>query len=162
MVVTAPPDIVGALLVRLRSFAVEWSALGLDSHAGWKGSGSGLRISGEIGGGEHGWKMPTRGLIIRRAGGPIVGDDYAMGLYATRIDTVSYGPTGELAGAVWALLHAILVPKTGEQRYPSFTVAGCRVGNIVPEVGPVSDTERDTGYRYVFAPYIVQWVEVTP
>lgn len=154
MVVAARSDLLYALIGHLRSYAAEWTAIGLDSSAGWKGGGIGPRISGEV---NPGWVMPTRAIVLHKAGGPTIGDDYTMGLKTTRIDTFSYGATAADADGVWAMLDAILVPETG-LRSPGFTLHGVVVDDIRPEADALAQTEPDTGWRRVWAPYVVTWV----
>lgn len=156
MVVVAPPSLIRALTAHVRSFAAEWHALGIDSAGGWRGSGSGLRIAGRVAGGDNGWRMPTRGVLLRRSGGPTIGEDYALGIKTSRVDTFSYGATDAEAEAVWALLDAILVPVTGA-RSASFEINGVRVANIAPEADAASIVEPDTGWPRVFCPYLITW-----
>lgn len=159
MVIAAHSDLLYGIVGYLRSFSSEWHTLGLDSAAGWKQplTRSGLRISSEIQGGDLGWKMPTRAIVLRKAGGPTVGDDYALGIKTTRIDTFSYGATGQEADGVWALLDAILVPQTG-LRVAGFTRSGVTVVNVVPESDASALRDPDTDWRYVFASYAVKWM----
>jgi hypothetical protein len=165
MVVIARSDLLYALAGYVRSFAAEWTALGLDSAGGWKTppSGSGLakrtgpRISGEIQGGDAGWKLPTRAIVIRKAGGPNVGDDYTLGIKHTRIQATCYGGTGVEADGVWALLDAILVPNSGD-RPASFVRAGCRISDIVPESDAAALREPETQWPFVTASYVVTWI----
>jgi hypothetical protein len=162
MVVVARADLIYSLNGYLRTFTAEWTALGLDSAAGWKDpppgrtKRTGPRISSEIQGGDDGWKMPTRAIVLRKAGGPVIGDDYALGLKTTRIDTFSYGATGLEADQVWAMLDAILVPSTGS-RSASFTRSGCAIVDIRPEADALAQTDPDTGWRRVWAPFVVTW-----
>lgn len=155
MAVVALGDLVYAMIGRVRSYT-ELTDL-VSSAAGWKGTGSGPRISGEIRGGENGWKLPTRAVVLREAGGPAIGDDYTMGIMHTRIQITCYGATGAEAREVWGLVHPILAPKTGE-RSAAFTLRGCRVSDIVPEVSGAALREPDTGWPFVTASYIVTWV----
>lgn len=158
MVVQARADLIYAVNGYLRSFAEFTSMVG--SNGGWKKpvARSGPRISSEVQGGDDGWKMPTRALVIRKAGGQPIGDDYALGLKTTRIDTFSYGATGAEADEVWALLDAILVPTDG--RPAGFGDDAIRVSDIRPDIDAAAQTEPVTGYRRVFAPYIVTWISV--
>jgi hypothetical protein len=165
MVVAARADLIYATVGRLRSFAAEWTALGLDSSAGWKtppaGSGlvkrTGPRISGEIQGGLNGWNMPTRALVLAKAAGPNIGDDYTMGIKHTRLQAKCYGATGAEADGVWGLLDAILVPNTGA-RDASFELHGCRISNIVPESDAAGLRELETQWPFVTASYLVTWM----
>lgn len=165
MVVAARADLVYAVNGYLRSFTAEWTALGLDSASGWKRAPdpsqqrSGVRISSEIQGGPNGWMMPTRAIVLRKAGGPVIGDDYTMGLKTTRIDTFSYGASGKEADDVWSLLDAILVPSQGA-RSASFTLHGCMISNIRPEADALSQVDPDTGWRRVWAPFLVDWISL--
>lgn len=169
MVVAARSDLLYAVNGYLRTFTAEWTALGLDSDAGWKRGPdpsqwrSGPRISSEIQGGDYGWKMlqdkATRAIVLRKAGGPVIGDDYTMGLKTTRIDTFSYGASGKEADDVWAMLDAILVPLQGS-RSASFTLHGCSVVDIRPEADALAQTDPETGWRRVWAPYVITWASV--
>lgn len=166
MVVTARADIVYSLNGWLRTFADEWHAIGLDSATGWKAAPdpsqqrSGPRISSEIQGGDNGWRMPTRAIVLRKAGGPVVGNNYTLGLKTTRIDTFSYGASGKEADDVWAMLDAILVPSQGS-RSAGFVLNGCVVSDIRPEVDALAQTDDATGRRRVWAPYLVDWRSVS-
>lgn len=161
MTVAARSDLLYSIGGFLRSFTAEWHSVGLDSNSGWKlpNQRSGLRISSEIQGGSDGWMMPTRAIVLRKAGGPVIGDDYTLGLKTTRIDTFSYGATGKEADDVWAMLDAILVPATGS-RSASFTLHGCTISDIRPEADALAQTDPQTGWRRVWAPYQVTWISV--
>lgn len=154
--VVARPNLTYGLNGYLRTFP-DLTAL-VSSNGGWKqpAKKSGPRISQKLQGGEDGWKMPTRAIVLRRAGGPIIGDDYTMGLWSTRIDTLSYGATGLEAEEVWAMLDAVLVPQTG-QRNAAWSMNGVRVSDVVPETDAAMLTDPDTRWEYMFAPYIVRW-----
>lgn len=156
MVVQARADLIYAVIGYVRSFTAEWSALQLNSAAGWKGGGSGLRISGERQGGKDGWDMPTRAIRIRKAGGPNVADDYTLGIKHTRIQATCYGATGAEADKVWAMLDAILVP--AGDRAAGFVRSGCVVSDIVPESDAASLIDPDERWPYVEASYIATWV----
>ena len=155
MPVLARPDLLYAVRGYLRSHA-ELAAL-VGSAGGWKQPAvrSGPRISSEIQGGSDGWKMPTRAIIVRKAGGPVDEEGYAQGITLTRLDTFSYGATGAEADEVWRLLDAILVPTDG--RPASFDWQGVAIGNIVPEAGEAMLVDPEAEWRYVFRPYVVLW-----
>lgn len=165
MTVAARSDLLYSIGGYLRTFTTEWHAIGLDSVGGWKAAPdpsqqrSGLRISSEIQGGPNGWAMPTRAIVLRKAGGPVIGDDYTMGLKTTRIDTFSYGATGKEADDVWAMLDAILVPATGS-RSASFTLHGCAIDDIRPEADALAQIDDKTGWRRVWAAYVCTWISV--
>lgn len=162
MVVAARADLLFTICGQLRTYGAEWAALGVDSVGGWKtpddplDKKSGPRVSSEIQGGPSGWNMPTRAIVLRKAGGPSIGDDYTMGLKTSRIDAFAYGATGKEADDVWALLDAILVPTDG--RAAGFILNGIAVSDIRPAVDALAQTEPDTGWRRVWASYFVDWV----
>lgn len=165
MVVAARADLIYATIGRLRSYTAEWTAMGIDSSAGWKtpptGSGlvkrTGPRISGEIQGGLNGWNLPTRALVLRKAGGPARGADYMLGLKTTRLQLTAYGATGVEAEGVWALADAILVPNTGA-RPASFELHGCRISDIAPESDAAALREPETQWPFVTTSYLVTWM----
>lgn len=143
MVVIAHADITGCMLARLRSFPELTALVG----------GASPRISASF---QESWAMPVKAVLLRKAGGPIIGDDYALGLKRTRIDVFCYGATGLDADRLWAMVDAILVPRQGEHP-ASFHQAGCRVDTIVPEADADAQVEPDTGLHRVFSPYLVNW-----
>ena len=149
MVVIARSDITGCMIARLRSFSELTALVGTTPP----------RVSAVL---QDAWSMPTKAVIIRRAGGTPRADDYTLGRLRTRFDVLCFGQNGLEADRVWAMVDAILVPAQGGVggRTASFTLTGCRVDDIVPEGGPLADVDPGSGWPRVFASYQVSWWSV--
>ena len=154
MAVVARPDLIGAMLTRLR--AIPEVAAQVSSSAGWTDGRSGSpRISGAV---QDAWKMPTRSIRLRRTGGPIVGSDYSLSLWSSRVDVLCYGATVLEASALLDLVLPALCPPQGQSA--GWTVNGCRVGSIEPEADAIATVEPDTQWPFAWAPLIVRWLGV--
>lgn len=159
MVVLARADLLYAVIGHLLTFP-ELTSL-VDSAGGWQidprtgqPKGSGPRISGSV---QDGWKMPTRSIWLKKSAGPEIAGNYELGIETSRLDIRCYGANGFEADGLWAMLHAILVPRTNSGRTASFIRSGCTVSDIRPEAGAISDVEPTTRYPYIWRPYIVTW-----
>lgn len=141
MAVIARPDLIGALIARLRA-VTEVTAL------------TSTRISAAL---QDAWNMPTHAVLLRAVGGP-PGDRQAN-ILVTRLDVFCYGSTPLEAMRLWRLVDPALSPDQSVVSSFTQTVGGvrCRVYDIVPERLASSDVEPDTGWPRVSATYLVRW-----
>jgi hypothetical protein len=141
MVVAARPDLLGAIIARLRAEA-DLTAL------------TSARISGQL---QDSWAMPVHAVLVRLAGGG-PGKPH-LAFKEQRVDVFCFGSTGFEATKVWRQLDAVFNP--GQERQCSFiqSVGGvnCRVYSVVPEREPSSEIEPDSGWPRVSASYLVRW-----
>jgi hypothetical protein len=153
MPVVALPDMLGALIARLRSFP-EVRAF-VETAAGYvPGTPPDRRrprVSAEL---QDTWAMPTYATLLNWAGGP-PGDQH-LRVHRTRVDTRWYGPTSHDAKRLWRTGHAALCP--GLRASSAFDAAGCRVADVEQETGPLATRDPDAGNAHVvIVPYVVTW-----
>ena len=137
MPVIVRPDIVGAVIARLRSFS-EITAL------------TGTRISAEL---QDAWPMPTHAVRIRQTGGPP--PDVQVNLQRTRFDVTCYGSNGLEAARLMNVVGPALAPD--QMTRSSFIQGAVRVYDVVPEAGVISDVDRDNGWHFCWQPFMVRW-----
>jgi hypothetical protein len=144
MVVAARPDLLGAIIARLRASS-DITAL------------TGMRISAALG---TAWAMPTHAIVLAIAGGPPLPG--ATPRKRTRIDVRCYGSTPFEAMRLWRQFDAVWCP--GQEHVVQFrqTIAGqvCGVGSVDPEGGPTALIEPDTEWPFVLSSYLVSWMGV--
>lgn len=141
MAVVARPDLLGALIARLRA-TTEITAL------------TSTRISGEL---QDAWTMPTHAVTLRRSGGPP--GDYLGGIWYSRIDVTAYGSTRREATRLLDIVLPALCPLQGPPG-GSFIQSAVRVYDIAPEAEMIADTEPDTGWPFAWMPLVVSWCGV--
>jgi hypothetical protein len=151
MTVVARPDVLGAIVARLRSFS-EITAL-VATAAGATDSRTTPRVSGEK---QNWWKMPTHAIWLNRTGGPIVGSDYLLGWWTQRLDVTCYGSSKYEATRLMELVLPALCPMQGE-RDGSFVQAGVRISDVFPESDIISDIEDDTKWHFSWLPVLVRF-----
>lgn len=151
MPVLARPDLLGAMLSHLRGIP-EVTAL-VSSAAGWKDGRTEPRISGQL---QSQWNMPTRAVRLRRTGGPILGDDFTMGLWTSRVDVLCYGQDVRLAAGLLDVVLPALCVLQGNAA--GFTEHGCRVGSIEPEADVFADVDPESEWPFAFLPLVVRWL----
>lgn len=127
----------------------------VSSAAGWTDGRTEPRISGQL---QDKWRMPTRAVRLRRTGGPIIGGDYSMGLWTSRIDVLCYGQDVRLAGGLLDVVLPALCVLQGNEA--SFIENGCQVGSVEPEADVFADVDPETTWPFAFAPLIVRWIGV--
>jgi hypothetical protein len=141
MPVAARPDVVAAVVARLRTFT-EITDL------------TSTRITARL---QPSWSgMPTYAVLIRPAGGPP--GKPQINLLVSRLDLFCYGATEAQAAALWRQVDAILCP--GQERLTKFTQGDCHVGVIVRESMPTSGIEDDTRWPRTTASYLATWTGV--
>lgn len=146
----ARPDMLGALLVHLRD-TPEVTDL-VSSAAGWTDGRTEPRVSGSR---QPKWKLPTRAVRLRRTGGPIIGQDFTMGLWTSRVDVLCYGQDERLAGGLMDIVLPALCVLQGNAA--GFTVGNCRIGSIEPEADVIVDIEPGTEFPFAWCSVIVRW-----
>lgn len=143
MVVTALPDLAGAINARLRSSSAI-AAL------------AGTRISTAR---QVAWNLPAYAVLIEpgRGGGVVT-----PGIRWERIDLRCYGP-GESestqamnAHALWRTVHYFFCPEEGSGRPSGFIAASTSVTRVVEEGGPLRLVD-DPAWRYTWASYRVEY-----
>ena len=153
MPVVALPDILGALVARLRSFseitALTSTAAGYVNPAG----NPATRVSAQRG---DNWKMPTHAVVLRLAGGPA--DDMAVRFKRTRVDVECFGPNAFEAARLWRTVDPALL--WGASGLNGFRQAGCRVDSVEREGGPNLVTDDSLGWPFILSSYIVRWAEL--
>ena len=145
MVVAPRPDVVAAVIARLRSFseitALTSTRITARSQPSWSG-------------------MPTYSVIARPRGGPEWKPN--LNLMISRFDVLCYGATDAQSAALWRQLDAVLCP--GQERRAAFsqTVDGvtCRVGSVEHESMPITGTEDETGWPRTSCTYLVKWLGI--
>lgn len=150
MPVIARPNLLTAIRSRLLTFPEVTSLV--SSSAGWTDGRTEARVASQM---HNLWKMPTRAIRLRRAGGALVDGDYSLGLWRSRVDVFCYGAAGHEAIGVLDVVLPALCPVQGTDA--SFTVGTCRVALIEPEAEVYADTESDTGYPFAWVPLSVLW-----
>jgi hypothetical protein len=101
------------------------------------------------------WRLPTRAIRLRRAGGPLVENDYSLGLWRSRVDLFCYGSAGHEAIELIDTVLPALCPLQGTPA--DFTIGPCRVALIEPEAEVYADVETDTRYPFAWVPLSVLW-----
>lgn len=141
MVVAARPDVIAAVVARLRTFT-EITDL------------TSTRITARL---QPSWSgMPTYAILVRPAGGPP--GKPQLNLMVSRLDLFCYGATEAQAMALWRQLDAVFCP--GQERLTKFTSAGCHVGVVVRESMPISGLETGTEWPRAACSYLVSWTGV--
>lgn len=152
MAVQALPDVIGAIVARLRSFP-EITAL-VGSTPGYKTTATvdektRPRVSPTL---QGFWAMPTYAIVVQGPIGKPAADDPDFGIHATRCDLHIYGPNPKNAMDLWRIVEPALCPLLPTSR--SFVQAGVRFGDVVREGGPTALIEPQTTYPKVVATYI--------
>lgn len=151
MVVVARPNLTTALRSRLLSFP-EVVAL-VSGAAGWTDGRTDPRIASQVH--DH-WAMPTRAIRLRRTGGPLVEQDYSLGLWRSRIDLFCYGAHGHETQTLIDTVLPALCPPQGVSA--SFTAGACRVALVEPEAEAFVDTDPATDWPFAWVPLSVLWL----
>jgi len=151
--VLARPDLLGAMLTHLRGIS-EVTEL-VSSSSGWTDGRTEPRISGQL---QDKWKLPTRAVRLRRTGGPIIGTDFTMGLWSSRVDVLCYGQDVRLAAGLLDVVLPALCTMQGNAA--GFTEHGCRVGSVEPEADVFADIDPESHWPFAYLPLIVRWLGV--
>ncbi len=142
MVVTARPDLAGAINSRLRSSSTI-AAL------------ASTRISTAR---QASWNLPAYAVLIESGQG---GGEEGPGLLWERIDLRCYGPDARSAHLLWRTVDYFFCPTEGAGRRSSFTVtasgATARILKVAHEGGPLRLTEPDETWPYTWASYRVTY-----
>ena len=141
MVVAARPDLIDAVVTRLRTFAEITNLTSTRITARQQPSWSG---------------MPTYAVLVRPVGGPP--GKPQINLMVSRLDIHCYGATEAQAAALWRQLDAVFCP--GQELTTKFTQDSCHVGVVVREGGPTSGIEPGTDWPRATATYLVSWTGV--
>ncbi len=144
MAVQVVPDLKQAFIERLEA-ATAVTAL------------TSTRIAGVI---RTSWAMPDYAIVLRLSGNGPAPDDVEVGILRNRIDIEFYASTPEKAVLLWRTAHPYLVPNRASGRKVAFKQSGCRVDNVVKEGGPSEVIDAQTGYPFVLASYLVNWLEL--
>lgn len=143
MAVLALPDLIGAVIVHLRSVP-EIAAL------------ASTRISGAK---QDAWQLPAYAIWVNGPiGSPRPRND-RDGLHATRVDLNLYGPDRRTAVALWRVVDPAIRPDQGAAAM-GFDGAGCRVWGVDLDGGPTAILEEDTGLPVCIASYLFSWRRV--
>jgi hypothetical protein len=141
MVVAARPNVLRAVLTRLRTFT-EITDL------------TSTRITSRL---QPSWAgMPTYAILVRPAGGPP--GKPQINLMRSRFDVHCYGATEAQSAALWRQFDAVFCP--GQERAVAFTADSCRVGTVERESMPFSGLEPGTDWPRTTASYLVGWTGV--
>jgi hypothetical protein len=149
MTLLVVPDVLKSMSSYLASVP-EITAI-VSTAAGWTNGGSGNRISGALG---KNWKVPTQGIVIRRAGGPGADD---IGLHRSRLDVWCYGSNGREAVNLWRIVHAALCPQQPIIR--GWTFDNCKVLDVDQDADPIPADDTDTDWAILITPYMLLWRE---
>lgn len=153
MPVVARPNLTTAIRSRLLQFTEVTSLV--SSAAGWTDGRTDPRIASQL---HDRWAMPTRAIRLRRTGGPLVEQDYSLGLWRSRIDLFCYGAYGHEAQGLLDIVVPALCPLQGTAS--GFTIGGCRVAVIEPEAEGFSDVDPASGWPFAWMPLLVLWLGV--
>lgn len=152
MAIVALPDVIGAIVARLRSFpeitALVGSAPGYTA-AATTAEKSRPRVSPTL---QSFWAMPTYAIVVQGPVGRPAADDPDFGIHATRCDLHIYGPNPYSAMALWRIVEPALCPLPPTSR--SFVQAGVRFGDVAREGGPTALVEPQTLFPKVVATYV--------
>ena len=138
------PDLIGALIARYRGLS------GITTLTS-------TRISAAL---QDAWDpMPRHAMLLS---GPIgspatTASDQVVGKQRTRVDIFFYGATPYEAMRLWRTAHPYICPR--QDTVTQFVQSGCRVGNVLREGGPTRGIEPDTGWPFVLATYVYDWIE---
>lgn len=155
MVVVARPDLLGALIARLRAIT-ELTAL-VATSAGATDGRTTPRISGQR---QDWWRMdpppvgPAHSILLQRTGGPP--GDYLGGLWFSRIDMTTYGPNNREATRLMDILLPTLCPAQGGTS-GSFIQSGVRVYDIAPEAEMLVTSDPERAWPFAWLPVVVTW-----
>lgn len=138
MVVTARPDLAGAINARLRT-STAIAAL------------TSTRISTSR---QTAWGLPSYAVLIETGRG---GGEDVPGLKWERVDLLCYGPDARAAHLLWRTVDFFICPSIGSGRASGFTITASGEPVIVMKVdmegGPLRLTEPDEGWPYTWASY---------
>ena len=140
MPVVALPDILGAIVARLRA-VTEITAL------------TSTRISPVR---QESWNpMPRHAIWVDgpKGMGPFGSDN--LPLETVRVDLNCFGSTDYEAGRLWRTMHSAICPYQGAAT--QFVAAGVRVSNVQRESGPIRFTDSDTGWPCVIGGYLFSY-----
>jgi hypothetical protein len=146
MVVTALPDLAGAINARLRTSSTI-AAL------------AGTKISTSR---QAAWGLPAYAVLIETGKG---GGEDTPGLLWERVDVRCYGAGDALgtqvrnAHTLWRTLHYFFCPPVGSGRASGFVAASTSVLKVAHEGGPLRLIEPDEAWPYTLASYRVTYAE---
>lgn len=142
MVISALPDLSGAIRAYLRSIPDITAMVGDRVWIGWPKSPDGtLRI-----------KTPPYLLAILIESGRGGDSDPEVPYLTERVDLSCLGPTEEQANTLWRLVHAYLLD-VKRQRPAGFRAANTLVSGVTPEIGPFRSPDPPTGWPRTWATY---------
>lgn len=138
MVVTALPDLAGAINSYLRASTAIAAQMGASS-----GNISTIR--------QDAWTLPGYAVLIQAGRGGAGELDYGP-IQDERVDLTCYGPDARTAHLLWRTVHAYLLPPDLAHAV-GFVAASTRVLAIYQEAGPLRLVDPDTGWSYTTTPY---------
>jgi hypothetical protein len=135
MVVTALPDLAGAIVAHLRASSAIADL-------------AGTKISARR---QEAWGLPAYAVLVENGRGGV--GELAGGLQKERVDLTCYGPDDRTAHLLWRTVHYYLLPPIGSGRATGFTAAQTAILTIEQEGGPLRLVDPDTGWPYTQASY---------
>lgn len=150
MTVVAVPDVLKSAVEYLKTVPEVTTIV--STAAGWTNGASGARISGVLG---SNWRVPTQGIVIRRAGGP---GQIGQGRHQTRLDVWCYGSNALEAVNLWRVVHPALCPEIGSG-VRGWLASGCRVVDVVQDADPIPSDDLEVGWSVLVTPYLLTWYE---
>jgi hypothetical protein len=135
MVVTALPDLAGAIVAYLRASAPVAAIVGTKVSA--------VR--------QESWALPAYAVLVETGRGGPGEIDYGP-IQDERVQITTYGPDARTAHLLWRTVHVALI--SPDQSHPvGFVAASTRVLVIYQEGGPLRLTDPDTNWPYTTTPY---------
>ena len=135
MVVTALPDLAGAIVAYLRASAPVAALVGTK-----------VSITRQ-----PAWNLPAYAVLVENGRGGAGEVDYGP-IQDERVDIWTYGPDARTAHLLWRTVHAALLPPD-QSHAVSFVAASTRVLAIYQEAGPIRLVDPDTLWPYTVTPY---------
>lgn len=135
MVVTALPDLAGAIVSYLRASAPVAALAGTKVSVTRQAS----------------WNLPGYAVLVENGRGGAGELDYGP-IQDERADIFCYGPDARTAHLLWRTVHVALIPP--DLSHPvGFVAASTRVLAVYQEAGPIRLVDPDTTWPYTVTPY---------
>ncbi len=135
MVVTALPDLAGAIVAHLRAVPAITALVG-------------TKISARR---QDAWNLPAYAVLVENAQGGF--GEVDGGLQKERAQLTCYGPDDRTAHLLWRTVHYALLPPIGSGREAGFIAAQTSVLTIEQEGGPLRLVDPDTAWPYTTCGY---------